>query len=354
MHLRRIAGGQLVAEEPEVVVAVRILCLSARAYDVDLRGDLVAGTEPGVADQRQDVVGVVVDEGVGIAHGQLLQRVPDPVVRARGGEVVARGRAGRPLVGDHRVERGGHPVHRIEVGEGAPEDDEARPVGQCPDQLDLHRGPVGGGAEGGRVVDQDLLDQLSRVRVVGRVGAGGEDGDEVLDPAVVLGQPRRRAGDRGHSGASSRCLPGPASAARIPRSTPKSHQKAIRSAGGSPLPGPRDRAAGRSERGDRRPRAARPARRAAQYGGRGRAGDQRPGPAARPAAHRRPDLPRRPRHAGAGPVRYRGPGGAGGRASLAAPGGHPVPVPPAGDGLRRPSSSTPWTGSPGAAPRACC
>ena len=40
--MRRVLLDDLVREEAEVVVAVRVLGLPARADDVDLRGDLVA------------------------------------------------------------------------------------------------------------------------------------------------------------------------------------------------------------------------------------------------------------------------------------------------------------------------
>ena len=73
-----VAGGDLVGQEAEVVVAVRVLGLAAGADDVDLGGHLVARAEPGAADQRQDVVAVVVDEGAGVADGELLQARSTP------------------------------------------------------------------------------------------------------------------------------------------------------------------------------------------------------------------------------------------------------------------------------------
>src|SRR4051794_33065808 len=76
----RVRGRRVVGQEAQVVVAVRGLCRAARVDHVDLRGDLVAGAEPGRRGQRQDVVGVVVGERLGVEQGRLLQRVPHPVV----------------------------------------------------------------------------------------------------------------------------------------------------------------------------------------------------------------------------------------------------------------------------------
>ena len=110
-----------------MVVAVRGLRLAARVDDVDLRRDLVGRARATPSrDQRDDVVGVVVDEHLGVAHGELLQRVPHPVVGAGLGEVVARGGAARLLLGDQRVEGRGRPVDDGDVGERALEDDDAR------------------------------------------------------------------------------------------------------------------------------------------------------------------------------------------------------------------------------------
>ncbi len=75
--------------EAHVVVAVRNLRLAARIDDVELRGDLVEGSEPRFARQRNHGVAVVGGEGLRIGEAQFFQRVPHPVVGAGLGEVIA-------------------------------------------------------------------------------------------------------------------------------------------------------------------------------------------------------------------------------------------------------------------------
>ena len=130
VHVGRVAGDHLVGQEAEVVVAVRLLGLATRPDHVDLRGDLVAGAEPGRRRERDHVVGVVVDERLGGADGELLQRVPDPAVGARCREVVAGRTARGRLLGDDLVEDAGDPVDHRVVRERALEDDHPRPVGE--------------------------------------------------------------------------------------------------------------------------------------------------------------------------------------------------------------------------------
>ena len=138
VHVGREARCLLVGHEAEVVVAVRALRGPAGVDHVDLAGDLVARAEPRLGHQRQHLVGVVVGEHPGLAHRQLLQRVPHPVVGARLGEVVAgRGAAGS-LLGDHLVEGLGGAVDDRGVGVRTGEDHQARPVGQRAHQLGLH------------------------------------------------------------------------------------------------------------------------------------------------------------------------------------------------------------------------
>ncbi len=59
-HIRRL--------ESHVIVAMRLLGLAARIDDVDLRGDLIAGAEPGLAHQRGRGIAVVAREQVRIAE----------------------------------------------------------------------------------------------------------------------------------------------------------------------------------------------------------------------------------------------------------------------------------------------
>lgn len=196
MHVRGVRGGGPGRQEAQVVVAVRGLGGAAGVDLVDLRGDLVAGAQPRLAHQREDLVGVVVRERLGVLPGQLLQRVPHPVVGARRGEMVARDGAGRALRLDQRLEGRGGPVHDRGVREGTAEDGDPRPVGQGPDHLLRHRPPFGlpGGAQPFALVEGDVVHHLGGVGVVGRVGGTLHQGTEGIEVAVLLGQPRAAQG----------------------------------------------------------------------------------------------------------------------------------------------------------------
>ena len=89
VHVRRVADRFIERHEPEAVATVRGLRIAARVHHVHLRGDLVVGTEPGLRQQRQRIVGVVVDEKLRSADGELVECTPDAVVGTRLGEVVA-------------------------------------------------------------------------------------------------------------------------------------------------------------------------------------------------------------------------------------------------------------------------
>jgi hypothetical protein len=65
VHVRREPRGLGVGGEPQVVVPVHALRRAARVDHVDLRGDLIAGPQPGPAHGRDEVVGVVVREYLG-------------------------------------------------------------------------------------------------------------------------------------------------------------------------------------------------------------------------------------------------------------------------------------------------
>ncbi len=112
VHVGRELGRGLGALEAEVVVAVHRLAGAAGVHDVDLAVHLVAGAEPRPGRQGDDVVGVVLDERLGVEHRELLERVPHPVVGARGPEVVAGRAAGRLLLRDDLLERGRSPGRR--------------------------------------------------------------------------------------------------------------------------------------------------------------------------------------------------------------------------------------------------
>ena len=83
---------------------MRNLLLATGIDDIDLRRELIAGTEPGLRDDGKRVVGVVLGEDVGGMQRELLRGVPDAVVRPWLAEVVAGCRTVRALRLDDGVE----------------------------------------------------------------------------------------------------------------------------------------------------------------------------------------------------------------------------------------------------------
>lgn len=102
--MRGILRKVLVGDEAEVKVAVRNLGVASGIDDVHLRGDLVAGTQPGLADDGEGVVRVVLGKHIRRVQRELLGGIPDSVVGTGPAEVVARGRARLALRGDDREE----------------------------------------------------------------------------------------------------------------------------------------------------------------------------------------------------------------------------------------------------------
>ena len=72
-----------------MIVAVRDLSRAARIDDVELRRDLIGRPEPGFAHERNDRVAVIGGEHRGVAQAELLERIPDAVVGAGLGEMIA-------------------------------------------------------------------------------------------------------------------------------------------------------------------------------------------------------------------------------------------------------------------------
>lgn len=90
--------------EAEMVIAVTVLGCAAGFDDVDLCGDAVGGAEPGFADEAEPGVGVVIDEGGRVLEGVFAEGVPDAVVFAARGKVVAFFGAGGTFAGDDACE----------------------------------------------------------------------------------------------------------------------------------------------------------------------------------------------------------------------------------------------------------
>jgi hypothetical protein len=90
--------------EAEMIVAMRRLCRAAGIDAIDLRRHLVARAEPGFAGQRDDGVAVIFGEIRGIGEAMFFQRIPDAVVGAGLGEVVAAAGRGAVLFLDDLIE----------------------------------------------------------------------------------------------------------------------------------------------------------------------------------------------------------------------------------------------------------
>jgi hypothetical protein len=191
VDVRRELRGEVEVHEAEVVVAVRGLCRTARVDHVRIGDDLVVRTEPRHGDEVDDVVGEVVDERLRVGDGQLLQRAPQPVAAAGLGEVVAGLHAAGLLLLDQRRDhrRGAVDDRRVE---GPLEHDDAGAVHQRVGQLGLHRAASLRGRDVVRerlAVEQHAALDAVRVRMVGGVRLDLDDGPELVQVAVVAGQP---------------------------------------------------------------------------------------------------------------------------------------------------------------------
>jgi hypothetical protein len=197
VDLRRVRRGLRRRHEAEVVVPVRLLRGTTGVDDVDLRRHLVGRPQPGLADEREGVVGVVGRERLGVAQRELVERAPDPVVGTRLREVVAGGGAGRVLLGDHRLERRGGAVDDRDVRERAGEDDDAGPVGERVHDLGLQLAAalrVGGLLAERTAVHRHVLPDVVGERVVAGAGGPLDERAEGVEVGVVGGEPDPRTG----------------------------------------------------------------------------------------------------------------------------------------------------------------
>lgn len=211
VHVRGVPGGLLCGHEAQVVVPVRRLGGPARIDHVDLGGHLVAGAQPRLGDQGDEIVRVVVGEGLWVGQRELVGRAPHPVVGAGSGEVVPGGGPGLLLGPDQPLERGGRPVHDGTVREGALQHHHAGPALQGVRKLGLDlpppRGVLDHGLQPGPVQQHVLLDG-GGVGILGGIGDDLHVLAEVLEPAVGGGEPAGRAagggGVQGHGSSSLR------------------------------------------------------------------------------------------------------------------------------------------------------
>src|ERR1700722_8893137 len=102
-----------------MIVAVRDLSRAARIDDVELRSDLIRRAEPRFADERNHRVAIIGGEDRRVAQAQLLERVPNPVIGARLGEMIAPAHVAQSLFVDDRPKMSIGLIDRREVGERA-------------------------------------------------------------------------------------------------------------------------------------------------------------------------------------------------------------------------------------------
>ncbi len=210
VHVGGVLRRPFDGHEAEVVVAMRRLGQAPGVDDVDLRGEGVAGPQPGGRRQGDEIVAVVLDEDLGLGDRQLLECVPHPVVVAGLGVVVARSLAAGPLFGDHRLERGRGGVDDGCIGEGSLEGDYARSVEEGVGEFGLH-GESGFGVGDDRteviaVVDDRVVIDRRGVWVLAKHRRLLDDRGEVGQAAIGLVQPT--SGDVGfHICHASKCRP---------------------------------------------------------------------------------------------------------------------------------------------------
>ncbi len=172
---------------------MRNLSRAARIDDVELRGDLIRRAEPGFACERDHRVAVIGGEGGRVLETQLFERIPDAVVGARLGEMIAAADVALTLFLDDRPKMSVGLIDRARVGERAANGDDAGPVGQ---RLDPFRhdflaglGRRGDAAHFEAVVDGHVRHDVPGERIIGAVGRPLDASPERVEIASLLGQP---------------------------------------------------------------------------------------------------------------------------------------------------------------------
>ena len=193
MRMRRKALDLSRGLEAHVIIAMGDLRLAARIDDIELRGDLIAGPEPRLADERDDRVAIIGGEGGRIGEAEFFERVPDPVVRAGLGEMVAHAGVAAVLLVDHRPEMRVRRLDRFQLGEGSAKGDNAGPIGHRlhPFRHDLPAAFGRGGGAANRVafIDEHVRDDLAGKGIVSGIQRALDQRPERLEIAAILGQP---------------------------------------------------------------------------------------------------------------------------------------------------------------------
>ena len=176
-----------------MIIAVGDLSRAAWIDDVELRSDLIRRAEPRFAHERDHRIAVIGRKHGRVAQAQLLERVPDPVVRARLGEMIAAADIAQALFVDDRPEMRIGLVDRREVGERAADDDDARSVGQRLDpfrhQFLARFGRSRGAARLEAVVDGHVRRDVAGEGIVSAIGGPLHELLERIEVARVRREP---------------------------------------------------------------------------------------------------------------------------------------------------------------------
>jgi hypothetical protein len=126
MDLRRVARHLGGGHEAKVIVAVRGLRSPAGVHAVDLRSHLVVRAKPGLGGQGDAFAAIIGCEIGRVGKAVFFQAVPDAVIGAGFGKMVAPAFGSSLLIGDYLFENLGRPVNGRMVGQALADDDDAR------------------------------------------------------------------------------------------------------------------------------------------------------------------------------------------------------------------------------------
>jgi len=93
-----------------VIIAVCCLRFAPRVNHVNLRGDLIAKSQPRLADHRYHVIGIITCKTGGIPQRNFFKHIPDAVIGSSLGKVIAHTGMISMLFCDNSVEMLAHHV----------------------------------------------------------------------------------------------------------------------------------------------------------------------------------------------------------------------------------------------------